>query len=521
MATAYDTVRYPSYTHPQTHPDRLATIARLFGLKSAPVERCRVLELGCGNGTNLVPMAWALPDSEFVGIDLAAAPVAQGQAMIAELGLKNVRLVHGDLTGINETWGGFSYIIAHGIYSWVPAPVRERLLAVCHTCLAADGVVFVSYNAYPGGHLRQMMREMMRFHVRGCTSPDEQVSQALALIRFIADASPGDDDYRRWLREEAARVLTYEPGHLFHDDLAEINEPVYFTTFVSQARQHGLQFLGEADYFEASEHHFTAETRQAFDQLGRNRILREQYRDFLTCRRFRQTLLCHADVTLRTEPDVAVVDEMFVAAPIEPAAGAINLSSGARAEFETPRGARIETDYALGKAALIILRDRWPIPVPVRELAKLACARLHGEDRPGTETGADAIAALGGFLLQLFGAGAVTFRTTVPRIQSVAGERPQASPVVRWQIARGNVVTSAYHLAIHIEDESGRRLIQLLDGTRDRSALGAEMYDFLNEKGALNPAAGGPEVLRRLVNAEVESNLAKLARLGLLVRKSA
>jgi tRNA G46 methylase TrmB len=67
--TAYDEVLYPSYTHNQTHPDRLATIATLFGLTPAPVERCRVLELGCGNGSNLVPMAYGLPGSEFVGID--------------------------------------------------------------------------------------------------------------------------------------------------------------------------------------------------------------------------------------------------------------------------------------------------------------------------------------------------------------------------------------------------------------------------------------------------------------------
>src|SRR5437773_5405900 len=70
----YDAVLYPSYTHPQTHPDRLSVIGTLFGLRPAPVEQCRVLELGCGNGTNLAPMAWGLPRSEFVGIDLAGRP---------------------------------------------------------------------------------------------------------------------------------------------------------------------------------------------------------------------------------------------------------------------------------------------------------------------------------------------------------------------------------------------------------------------------------------------------------------
>ena len=41
----------------QTHPDRLATIALLYGMAPRPVDRCRVLELGCGDGSNLIPMA--------------------------------------------------------------------------------------------------------------------------------------------------------------------------------------------------------------------------------------------------------------------------------------------------------------------------------------------------------------------------------------------------------------------------------------------------------------------------------
>src|SRR3954463_3763212 len=93
--TPYDRVLYPSETHSQTHPNRLAVIGRLFGLEPAPVDRCRGLELGCGNGGNLVPMAWGLPQSEFAGIDLASRPIAQGQEMIEELGMRNIRLVQG------------------------------------------------------------------------------------------------------------------------------------------------------------------------------------------------------------------------------------------------------------------------------------------------------------------------------------------------------------------------------------------------------------------------------------------
>jgi len=68
--TSYDEVPYESQSFPQSHPNRLATLGRLFGLSPAPVAQCRVLELGCASGGNLIPMAYHLPESEFVGLDL-------------------------------------------------------------------------------------------------------------------------------------------------------------------------------------------------------------------------------------------------------------------------------------------------------------------------------------------------------------------------------------------------------------------------------------------------------------------
>lgn len=85
MPESYDEVLYPGYAYRQTHPDRLATMATLFGMTPAPVEGCRVLELGCGEGGNLIPMAFGLPRSQFLGIDLAQRPIQKGQAMVEAL----------------------------------------------------------------------------------------------------------------------------------------------------------------------------------------------------------------------------------------------------------------------------------------------------------------------------------------------------------------------------------------------------------------------------------------------------
>ena len=104
---AYDELPYDSQPLPQTHPSRLSTLARLFGLAPPAIETCRVLELGCANGNNLIPMAAALPGARFVGVDLSARQIADGRALIADAGLDNIELRHADIQSISARDGEF------------------------------------------------------------------------------------------------------------------------------------------------------------------------------------------------------------------------------------------------------------------------------------------------------------------------------------------------------------------------------------------------------------------------------
>lgn len=515
-ATSYDVIPYPGYTHPQTHPGRLEVMAQLYGLTAPPAQRCRVLELGCGTGSNLVPLAWALPECELVGIDLAAQPVARGWEMIRDLALTNVRLVHGNILEIDAAWGQFDYIIAHGFYSWVPPKIQERMLELCRQALTPRGVAFVSYNALPGCHLRTMLREMMQFHIRDHAAPRERIDQALALVRFLTDAQDTQDEFRIWMKAELNRIIEHADGHLYHDELADINEPLYFRQFMQRAARHGLQYLGEADYFEMSDHIFKESVRATLQQLSRNRILREQYLDFLKCRRFRQTLLCHREVTLHQEPHAAPVAGFLVSSAAECTSGSNDLSAGVNCTFETPKGGKFETDYPLGKAALAVLGGGWPRPVPFSELLEESLACLKNGNSPADQA-QDQGRQLREFLLQLYSAGIVDFRTVAPRMVHHATERPRASPIARWQVRREEFVTSALHVAVKIEDEVGRSLLSWLDGTNDRTALIEKLWQLLQANHALTVPDGGEAAARRELGSKLEDNLAKLARFGLLV----
>ena len=51
MANAYDRVCYPSLTFAQTHPMATGVFAAMFGRRFAPFGASRVLEIGCGSGS--------------------------------------------------------------------------------------------------------------------------------------------------------------------------------------------------------------------------------------------------------------------------------------------------------------------------------------------------------------------------------------------------------------------------------------------------------------------------------------
>src|SRR5262245_41172941 len=201
--TRYDVVPYPGKSYSYAHPDRLHVQARLFGLRPAPVESCRVLELGCGDGSNLIPMAARLPGSTFTGIDLAREAVGAARARAREAGAGNVLFEAMDIAEFPDAESAFDYIVCHGVYSWVPDAVREAMLALCARHLAPEGVAYISYNTYPGWHLHRVTRDLMRIHGERFEDPLEQVEQGQTLVRFIAKALEGSDSaYAKVLQEE-------------------------------------------------------------------------------------------------------------------------------------------------------------------------------------------------------------------------------------------------------------------------------------------------------------------------------
>lgn len=102
------------------------------------VPRGVALDLGCGTGDNA--MWLAEHDYEAVGVDIAAAAVAEAQRRAVEAGLKSVRFVCASvLGGLPVAAGGARLALDRGCFHTVSASDRARYAANVAEALAAGG----------------------------------------------------------------------------------------------------------------------------------------------------------------------------------------------------------------------------------------------------------------------------------------------------------------------------------------------------------------------------------------------
>ena len=104
IASPYRDVPYLGHAYAETHPSRLATIASLYGMEPPNLAACRLLELGCGRGNNLLPMAYQYPEARFVGIDLSGPAIEAATTLSQGLGRQNLEFRHGDIMDVTPQW---------------------------------------------------------------------------------------------------------------------------------------------------------------------------------------------------------------------------------------------------------------------------------------------------------------------------------------------------------------------------------------------------------------------------------
>ncbi len=508
---AYDAVPYSSKPFAESHPDRLYLIGRLLGLEPPPVQTARVLELGCASGGNLLPIALRLPDTQCVGIDISGVQVRQGQSLIDSLGVTNCTLLHADLADTEALGdlGTFDYVIAHGLWSWVPSEVQDAILERLRRSLAPHGLAYVSYNTYPGWFRRGMVREMCRWHVRDLEDDAERVEQARTLVAFLLSALEDDTgNHAEAIREEAKLLQQTDATYLTHGLLAPINEPCWFHEMAARVRSANLTIVGDASLPVLQHEDLSREARLALAKIPAGSDRHEQLSDLLGNRTFRRSIIMHAGAEPQRPLRWSPVADMHVSTLSR------EVPDAAVPTFLLHGGGSFSIQHPLISAAMRHLASTRPRSVPFGEL--LARAASMAGETPGPENAA----FLAQSLLTMMSRNAVAI---VPRdlgIASPAGERPVACPLIRERARRGLNVPSLRHKNYTLRSMD-RHLVQLLDGTADLETL-LERLESLRVEGMLTvEGATGelddPAAFRQACLEGLPEWLDGMARAGFLV----
>jgi methyltransferase-like protein/SAM-dependent methyltransferase len=519
--TSYDVVPYPGYPRPQSHPDWLATRARLFGLEPPPIETCRVLELGCADGGNLISIGFSLPGSRCVGIDLSSRQIADGHDVLAAVGIENVELRQMSILDVDRELGQFDYIISHGVFSWVGHDVQEKIFEICRHNLAPAGVAFLSYNTYPGWHLREMIRDLMWYHLRLITDPVRRLVGARQILAALIASIPAQQGgYCQFLREEQALLERAGDAYLYHEHLEDENRPTYFHEFTRRASEHGLQFLCEAEVGAMAIGRFPQPLAEAATAL--DVVSREQYLDFLLHRMFRQTLLCHEAVAVNHILAAERLESLWIASPATCTSQIPDPGSNQAEAFAGPGGLSVNVAHPLSKAALLYLARIWPKAVSIETLRAEARTMLSG--LPAAVEDPDQFARddqqLNETLRAAFTADVVQLYARPLAFACEVSDRPEANRLARWQAAQGRTVTTLRHDS-RTFDPMTYHLIAHLDGQRDRGQLVELLVQYIGRNGIVLQRDGrpvdDPNQLRALIAEELEPNLRNFAAAGLLV----
>lgn len=443
--TTYDIVAYPSVIHHMAWPERLAVAARLAGLDPAPIDEARVLEIGGGTCLGLIAFAAAHPGCDAHGFDLASTAIARARELAGQA-CPNVSLEVDDILAAKSRYAprSFDYVIAHGVYAWVPGHVRTALLDLVSHVLSERGVAFVSYNALPGGHIRRLIREMLLFEVAGLDDAAERARKAASFLQVYSQPREGDSELLASMRKHAKAMHARSPQVLFHDELGPCFEPQSLTDVATAADAVGLRFLADLSYncgldgFLPDDIGDIANPDEVVLRLA-------QSRDYLWLNYFRATLLVHEQAPIDRRLDPRRIDSMFVSAKLQ--------------LLEDGRFANGDTRFTISDPQLAEairgLAKEYPMRRPLSEL-------VHDDERRRT-------------LLKLYRFSSLEFHLGPEPFAKRPGPSPETGRWIRSLLLRGErEIHSLAAQTMTIDQPELRALLLAADGTRTIAEL-AEM----------------------------------------------
>lgn len=470
--SAYNSLPYNFHADIRTHPARIATLGHFYGMSPKPLEQSRILDIGCAEGANVLPIAENYPNCKIIAFDNAKKQIETANRIKGALGLTNIDFFQADIAKPDLGDEPFDYILAHGFLSWIPRHLHSCLFKCIKRYLAPQGIALVTFNTYPGWHSKWALRDFLLTYTDANKPLPERAKEAKHLIDKVLQqqhilGSAFINAHKATLEDIQKRPINY----IAHDYLSTENIAYYFKDFMHFPREHGLQFLGDTEL----KRDITYQENDSWRNFGipYTQTLEDAHQrlDFFKNYPCRLTLLCHEGIQLCEHPKPSAITPVHLTSYLRLPSSVESFSPEADLSFKSASHA-VCPEAPECKALLWALYKSFPKSMPASQLI----TEVHRLTAPvGSLISQEALLKHAQNIFVYYSLNQIELWTTPPHVVDTVSSKPTISRLNRY-LAQNTThsLINQHHIVVSMLPHE-RTLAAHLDGTHTQEALKAKL----------------------------------------------
>ncbi|MBY0406927.1 MAG: methyltransferase regulatory domain-containing protein, partial [Rickettsiales bacterium] len=355
--------------------------------------------------------------------------------------------------------------------------------------------------------------------------PAEKAQGARQVLKFIGEAARASHNTNLANTiEREQEILKNQPDYyLLHEHLEENNYQFYFHEFMAMATKNKLQYLAETSLDKMFSGNFSDEVANVL-ATSTDIVRTEQYMDFIYDRRFRSTLLCHADHILSRTLHSTQMLEGYVYNRFTFPEGFKDqdIAGMGLTKFTAASGLVLTTDDPLTLCLLKELATAPDTTVSTRAILDGASERLKKLKHPAAKSPKDQLDdALCQLLMRYLFMGGVMYYVSPLTHITEAPKKPKVFEMARKEATFQPWVTNLRQENVNLTPFDNK-LIALMDGTRDQAGLCKDLLPFFETQELVmseqEVPITDPKILAQRLPEFVETSTQRYAALALLVK---
>ncbi|UJP02483.1 MAG: methyltransferase regulatory domain-containing protein [Nitrosomonas sp.] len=249
-------------------------------------------ELGFGQGIS-VNLHAAGSTAAWYGTDFnpAQAGFAQELAQASGSGARLYDQAFEEFCSRNDL-PDFDYIGLHGIWSWISDDNRRVIVDFARRKLKVGGVLYISYNTFPGWASFVPMRHLLTTHgeVIGAEGHGivNRINEAINFAEKLLAVNPGYARANPQLAERMKHIKGQNRHYLAHEYFNRDWHPVHFATMTEWLAAAKLNFACSVHLLDHINVLNLSNEQQEFLNNIPDAMLRESVRDFIVNQQFRR-----------------------------------------------------------------------------------------------------------------------------------------------------------------------------------------------------------------------------------------